>query len=246
MYIAYIYKITNNINGKIYIGKTEYANPEKRWEEHLRSCRRKDCKKRPLYLAMNKYGIEHFHFEIIEETECPEEREQYWIKKFHTYVGFEDCNGYNATLGGDGKSYLNLDEDEVVEYHIDKSRYVMKRTAEYFNVSLSVIRNILDKNNIFYLSSIDVNRLFFYEEYGGVFQIDIKTKIILNSFENAASANLYFGKSKSNDNITRACSGKRSNHYAYGYLWYYGKDIAKAIENGDVVESDKLGQEYYK
>ena len=51
---------------------------------------------------MNKYGIEHFHIELIEETDNPEEREIYWIEKLGSFK-----NGYNATLGGDGKKYLD-------------------------------------------------------------------------------------------------------------------------------------------
>ena len=58
---------------------------------------------------MNKYGVEHFHFSVIEETDDACEREMYWIEKLRTYVGYSDCNGYNATLGGEGKCYLNLD-----------------------------------------------------------------------------------------------------------------------------------------
>lgn len=111
--MGYIYKITNEINAKIYIGKTEYVNPEKRWKEHLREYKKARCEKRPLYSTMNKHGVEHFRFEVIEETDNPEEtckREQYWINELRTYVWFKDCNGYNATLGGDGKCYLNIDE----------------------------------------------------------------------------------------------------------------------------------------
>lgn len=51
---------------------------------------------------MNKYGIEHFHIELLEETNNPEEREQFWIKAKDTYI-----YGYNATLGGDGKSFVD-------------------------------------------------------------------------------------------------------------------------------------------
>lgn len=34
----------------------------------------------------------------------PEEREVYWIEKFHSFK-----NGYNATVGGDGRKYLDYD-----------------------------------------------------------------------------------------------------------------------------------------
>jgi hypothetical protein len=53
---------------------------------------------------MKKYGKEHFFIELIEE--CPieklNEREQYWIAKKDTYH-----NGYNATIGGDGKRLID-------------------------------------------------------------------------------------------------------------------------------------------
>ena len=53
---------------------------------------------------MRKYGIEHFHIELIEETDNPEEREIYWIEKKQSFK-----NGYNATIGGDGRKYIDYD-----------------------------------------------------------------------------------------------------------------------------------------
>ena len=60
--------------------------------------------KRPLYSAMNKYGVENFTVETIEETDNPEEREKYWIEYYGSFK-----NGYNATMGGDGKKYIDYD-----------------------------------------------------------------------------------------------------------------------------------------
>ena len=53
---------------------------------------------------MRKYGIENFHIELIEETNNPEEREVYWIEQKRSFK-----NGYNATIGGDGKKYIDYD-----------------------------------------------------------------------------------------------------------------------------------------
>lgn len=243
--MAYIYKITNDINNKFYIGKTEYANPEKRWKEHLSDYKKRKCEKRPLYAAMNKYGTEHFHFEVIEETDSPEEREKYWIKKLRTYVGYDDCNGYNATLGGDGSSYLNLNEDEVVRYHIEEASYIVGETAKHFNVAHKTITTILKKKNIFWLKHQDVTRLMTYEKYGGIFQVDNKSRIILNVFENISEASLHINKEPCKNHIYSACNGyHKGSHFAYGYLWYYGKDISEAIENGEVVQIDKIYEKY--
>ena len=61
---------------------------------------------RPLYQAFKKYGIDNFQVEKIEEckAEALEEREKYWIEYYGSFK-----NGYNATLGGDGKPYLDYD-----------------------------------------------------------------------------------------------------------------------------------------
>ena len=72
--MAYIYKIVNDINDKVYIGKTENSI-EKRFKEHCKDAFRNRNEKRPLYSAMRKYGIEKFHIELIEKTNIPEERE---------------------------------------------------------------------------------------------------------------------------------------------------------------------------
>lgn len=232
--MGFIYKITNNVNGKIYVGKTELPDPTQRWKEHLKDYDRKRCEKRPLYEAMNKYGTEHFHFEIIEETDKTEEREKYWINELHTYVGFKDCNGYNATLGGDGKSYLNLDEDEVIQYHAWEASFIARDTAKHFGVDTGTIKKILKKNNVFWFSNKAISQMYGFLQHGSVNQIDIKTKQIINQFKNAqeASDELGFGKGT----IIDSCNNRNGHHYSNGYAWYYQKDMKKAIENGDFVD----------
>ena len=101
--MAYIYQITNDVNGKIYIGKTENS-VEERWAQHLRDSIRESCKDRPLYRAMNKYGVQHFSIICLEETDSPEEREVFWIEQKGSFK-----YGYNATRGGDGKRYIDYD-----------------------------------------------------------------------------------------------------------------------------------------
>ena len=76
--MAFIYKITNNINDKVYIGETAIGI-EHRWAKHLQDLYKRNFK---LQLAMRKYGIEHFQIEQIEECEFANrfEREKFWIK----------------------------------------------------------------------------------------------------------------------------------------------------------------------
>lgn len=109
--MAYIYKITNQINGKVYIGKTTKSDIQQRWKEHQRDRQKGRCKDRPFYRALNKYGSENFFIEEIEKCDVSilEEREIYWIDKYRAYIGWNDCNGYNATTGGDGKAYCDYE-----------------------------------------------------------------------------------------------------------------------------------------
>ena len=93
-----IYKITNTINNKVYIGLSK--NIEDRWKTHKKRYKIENDKEyeKHLYRSFRKYGIEAFTFEIIEE--CLEEelsnREIYWISYFDSYA-----NGYNETPGGE-------------------------------------------------------------------------------------------------------------------------------------------------
>lgn len=85
-----IYKFTNNINGKIYIGQT--TRPKSRYKEH---CTGKEDSL--LTRAMLKYGIENFKYEVLEtiDKEQLNTREKYWINYYNSYK-----TGYNQTTGG--------------------------------------------------------------------------------------------------------------------------------------------------
>lgn len=94
----YIYKITNKVNGKCYVGFTN--NPSIRWSNH------KHCKyNRPLYNSIKKHGIENFSFEILYEHEDRNhvllEKEPFFIKLHEAY-----SKGYNCTLGGENTNSL--------------------------------------------------------------------------------------------------------------------------------------------
>lgn len=137
---GYIYKITNTINQKAYIGKT-VNSIEQRWKEHRKDYKRKQCEKRPLYDAMNKYGIENFTIELIEEVDIKElsDKEVYWIGYYDTYK-----NGYNATLGGDGK--ILYDYDLVAELII--SHKTTKEICAELGCCPDIVRLVANKYNL--------------------------------------------------------------------------------------------------
>lgn len=97
-----IYKITNNINGKIYIGLTSDFKTRK--NNHLRSAVKSNT---PLYRAMRKYGVENFIFSIVElckDYDEMNEQEAFWIKELNST---DPSVGYNLKSGGDAGNYEN-------------------------------------------------------------------------------------------------------------------------------------------
>lgn len=105
--MAIIYKITNLINGKLYIGQTS-KTLELRFRQHQVAAFTLNLKY-PLYRAMRKHGIENFKIELVEEV-APEqinEREQFYIKQYESFAPLG--KGYNATRGGEGNILLDYD-----------------------------------------------------------------------------------------------------------------------------------------
>lgn len=92
-----IYKITNKINNKSYIGCT-INKIEKRFEEHIYRCFKTDINTK-LYNSIRKYGIENFTIELLEicDINVIYNKEREYIVKFNTYE-----NGLNSTFGGEG------------------------------------------------------------------------------------------------------------------------------------------------
>ena len=76
--MSFIYKITNDINNKVYVGKTNLSI-EERFAQHKKDAFKDKNEKRPLYSAMKKYGVNHFYIEQIEECDATVAglREQY-------------------------------------------------------------------------------------------------------------------------------------------------------------------------
>ena len=206
--MAYIYKITNDINEKIYIGKTE-SSIEKRFKEHCKDAFRDRNEKRPLYSAMRKYGIENFHIELIEETQCPEDREIYWIKYYNSYK-----TGYNATLGGDGKKYI--DDILVISQYTDLKN--QEEVAKKLNIDPQTVRNILRNNNIKIIKNPTKCK--------SVKQLD-KNGVELNTFHSCGEAARYLYNNKYSEakigtitnKITECANNKRKT--AYGFLWKF-------------------------
>ena len=136
--ITGIYKITNKINGKCYIGQAQ--DIYKRWNDH-RSCafnKNHSNHNAVLYRAIRKYGLDNFKFEIIEECSLDKlnEREIYYIDYYNSFIHNKNSNGYNMTLGGEGTRGYKMPNEQKLNLGKHMSE---KYTGENNWASKSVI-----------------------------------------------------------------------------------------------------------
>lgn len=220
--MAYIYKVINQANGKVYIGKTTKSNIQQRWEEHQRDRKKDKCKDRPFYRALNKYGPENFSIEEIEQCDVSilEEREIYWIEYYRAYVGWDDCKGYNATTGGDGKSHCNY---EWV-YSLWQEGKLIKEIAKETGYCIDTVSKILSNKGIT------------FKEKQGRAHATIVRKLVkmyslegefLKEFASQSEAGKYMidnkltncKQSTISQHIREVCTGRRKT--AAGFKWKY-------------------------
>ena len=213
--MGYIYKITNDINDKVYIGKT-CRSIEQRFKEHCRDAYRHS--ERPLYRAMNKYGNENFHISIIGEypDQELEKQEIYWIGYYHSYE-----NGYNATQGGDGS--LIFDHQAILEAL--KENPYPALVAKQFNCSADLVINLAKDNN---MSIKNYGNDIFRSNSKIVYQYTKQGEYI-NEFPSTVEAAKWCATNKKCSSLTSGvrshisdcANGKRKS--AYGYIWRYKK-----------------------
>lgn len=218
--MAFIYVITNDINSKQYVGKTNNSI-EERFREHISDSRKRRCEKRPLYSAMRKYGIEHFHIAVLEQCSAEESanREIYWIDKLNTY----GHTGYNATRGGESKKYYNYSEIAVKYQELRNQT----QTAKFFNCDILTVRNACLEYGIAIEDSGSVSKRQFGKK---VQMLDEETLEVINTFSSLKEAADFLkeiGKSKESSiklcgtrqKIAQCAKGKLS--HAYGYKWCF-------------------------
>ena len=107
MNIYTIYKATNLINQKVYIGfdsKWPYRKSSHKW-----AAKHYDYK---FYRAINKYGWEHFQWDIVYQSldysYTKDIMENYFICEYNSYHA-----GYNSTLGGDGSRGYKQSAEQI-------------------------------------------------------------------------------------------------------------------------------------
>ena len=241
-----IYKVTNQINNKSYIGQSKHI--EARWRQHhtepfnINS----DTYDVIFYKAIRKYGIENFIFEVIEE--CDEsmlnEREKYWIAKYNTYVNAPNSNGYNMTRGGEFTwQELKYDIDLIASlWEQGKTHQEIMQITNYDN---HILTRYLD-----YLGISPTERRQRANLYKAktVYQYHLNG-IFIQSYSSISEAARNIAKEKNKENaedmtsnIVYACNNKI--HSAYGYLWSYDKvdKLNKKVKHSKINQYDLNGK----
>lgn len=175
-------------------------------------------------MALSKYGIDNFIFEILEECNSKDlnKQEIYWISYYDTYK-----NGYNMTLGGDGNR--KIDYDLIVSLY-KTGKYSCSSLGKKLSISTHTIGKILTIYNIPHNEEkiLDMKQM---HEYAAsltrkpVKCINKKTKKIekiFNSQTEAAEWIIQNGYSKASKatiqgHIGEVCSRKWKS--AYGFIW---------------------------
>lgn len=223
--MGYIYKITNKINGNVYVGQT-IRSIYTRWSQHKNEAYKENKKHYPLYRAIRKYGCENFNVELIEEVDNAllDEREIFWISNYDSYK-----NGYNQNIGGSSPN--KIDCNKVYELWDDgKSIHEICIECNISNISAKEILKPY-KN----YSKKESRRRRDMQYYKPVAQYDLDGSFIAwyPSIQCASENVSIFPIS-----ITNACKGKQKT--SGGYQWRYAKDEKSADKN---IGSVKAGRE---
>jgi group I intron endonuclease len=207
MVIYTIYKATNKVNGKSYIGfDSEWPSRKERHKENIKH------RSQYFYNAIKKYGWDNFEWEVLYQSldgeHCLKVMENHFIVEHRTYTGFSDCKGYNVTLGGEGcLGYKHSEEMREYLSNIQSQKvgilnpfYNKKHSAE----TLSINR----KKNIEILTELKGKKVNQYDMNGSL----IATHDSIRSA--ARSVNL-----KCYNEISKCCRGIKE--YYCGYIWKY-------------------------
>lgn len=229
--MACIYCITNKINGKQYVGKS-ITDAECRFKEHISDSKKDRCKHRPLYRAFNKYGIENFKLEVLEQvsnTKQLADREKYWILKKNTFRF-----GYNATIGGDGS--ILYDHTKIIELFDKGCR--LNDISKLMHCHTDTIRNAIRANSRVSPEG-HPHRIDMFSKDGKFISFFLgSTKVakflMSHGFENIKEDTITV-------NISKCCRGfKRPD---YGYIWKY-HNFMNNITDVNYKEIDKKSGYY--
>lgn len=207
--MSFIYKITNLIDNKVYIGLTT-RTVEARWKEHCRHGSQQ------IDDAIQLYGIENFQIETLEECDesILDDREKYWIDYYDSFK-----NGYNNTYGGRGNNFIMTDKSDIV-LQLWKDGLTINKIVEKTSLNVETVRSYLNKQGI--TKEQIKERANYYiglSKSRPVLQYDLDGNFIKEWNTAVEAANALNLNSKY---ITSACRGHQKTYN--GMKWKYKND----------------------
>lgn len=94
----YLYRITNQLSGKVYIGQT--TDPKDRWSSHKSSAKNPQKYSAIIPRALSKYGVDNFIFEVIATCRTQEDADVTETELIERYNSRDSERGYNLAHGG--------------------------------------------------------------------------------------------------------------------------------------------------
>lgn len=217
-----IYKHTNKINNKSYIGQTYFEHPEVRWNSG------KNYKTSPkFYNAIKKYGWDNFEHTIlktnIQTKNEADNLEKYYIKLYDTIA-----HGYNISRGGDDHTYSAKEVYQLSETKTIINKFVSLLAAEDATgiAAKNIYRACAHKNKSaggyywcyaqdYTAYDIQVSKRLIASR--PIYQLDLNDCIVARFSSMSEAARIL--KFNSCSKISMCCNNKRKT--AYGYKWRY-------------------------
>ena len=128
MKISGVYKITNTVTNDFYIGSSK--DVKKRWACHKCKSTWKKCPNNPMYLDMQKYGLDKFVFQILAEVEAGylKEKEQYFIETLKPTYNQMNANGLDIERQ---KEYQKSDKRKEYQKEYQKEYHKTNKYKEF-------------------------------------------------------------------------------------------------------------------
>ena len=207
-----IYKITNKINNKIYIGQS--VNIEQRFYTHCSDALNKQDNNY-FHNAIRKYGKENFYIDILEICSANElnEREIYWIKQYNS---INKKIGYNSSIGGNsGNRLFSCKEMQKLWNEGKSSKEISKLlgcSRETVAFHLKGYKDFSQKNSYERGIAYSINP----HHKKKVYQYDFEGNFV-QEFNSFSEAGLALNNNKQSGSMIKK-SIKR-NISAYGFQW---------------------------
>jgi group I intron endonuclease len=235
-----IYKASNLINGKVYIGQTTTSLKERIYKHIWRAFNRDE--NIPLYNAIRKYGEENFNWCLIDQAYSQDElddKEVFWIDFLNTHISFQ--KGYNGTFGGSsfgkgekhpnyGREVSDETRNKIRESHLKNKKLVGKKKSKEARRKQSESRKgkyTKENNPMYGVKMSEESRKKMSDSRKGntnavsraVIQLNLNGEFVAEHRSIKAGAEAVGGDGA---NVAKCCRGERKKHK--GFKWVFKDD----------------------